>query len=115
MGALSPTHWLIIVGVLVLLFGAKRLPDAARSLGRSARILKSEVKELHPDDPETNSDTVAGTATAVAAPPAALPPVQARTGAEASIATNPVAATLGADTPTDHTSTGAAMNGHPGQ
>ncbi len=45
MGALSPTHWLIIVGVLVLLFGAKRLPDAARSLGRSARILKAEVHQ----------------------------------------------------------------------
>lgn len=45
MGALSPTHWLIIIGVLVLLFGAKRLPDAARNLGRSARILKAEVKE----------------------------------------------------------------------
>ena len=51
MGALSPTHWLIIVGVLVLLFGAKRLPDAARSLGRSARILKSEVREVAADHP----------------------------------------------------------------
>ncbi len=49
MGALSPTHWLIIVGVLVLLFGAKRLPDAARSLGRSARILKAEVKDMSLD------------------------------------------------------------------
>jgi len=46
MGALSPTHWLIAIGVLVLLFGAKRLPDAARSLGRSARILKAEVKDM---------------------------------------------------------------------
>lgn len=49
MGALSPTHWLIIVAVLVVLFGAKRLPDAARSLGRSARILKAEVKEAGAD------------------------------------------------------------------
>ena len=49
MGALSPTHWMIIVGVLVLLFGAKRLPDAARSLGRSARILKAEVHEINPE------------------------------------------------------------------
>ncbi len=32
--------------VLLLLFGAKRLPDAARSLGRSMRIFKSEVKEM---------------------------------------------------------------------
>lgn len=50
MGALSPTHWLIIIGVLVLLFGAKRLPDAARSLGRSARILKAEVGHSDGDD-----------------------------------------------------------------
>ncbi|MDT7650855.1 MAG: sec-independent protein translocase protein TatA, partial [Pseudonocardiales bacterium] len=32
MGELSPWHWLIVLGVVVLLFGAKRLPDAARSL-----------------------------------------------------------------------------------
>lgn len=39
-----------IVVVIVLLFGAKRLPDAARSLGRSMRIFKSEVKEMGNDD-----------------------------------------------------------------
>lgn len=42
-GALSPTHWLIIVGVLVLLFGAKKLPDVARGVGQSLRIFKSEM------------------------------------------------------------------------
>lgn len=49
MGALSPTHWLIIIAVLVLLFGARRLPDAARSLGRSTRILKAELHAAHDD------------------------------------------------------------------
>ena len=44
MGELSPWHWAIVIGVAVLLFGAKRLPDAARSLGRSARILKAELR-----------------------------------------------------------------------
>jgi len=39
MGSLSWWHWLIIVGAFVLLFGAKRLPDAARGVGRSLRIL----------------------------------------------------------------------------
>ena len=43
MGALRPWHVAILVVVLVLLFGAKRLPDAARSLGRSMRILKAET------------------------------------------------------------------------
>lgn len=46
MGSLSPWHWLILAVVVVVLFGAKRLPDAARSLGKSLRIFKSEVGEL---------------------------------------------------------------------
>lgn len=39
-----------ILAVLVLLFGSKKLPDAARSLGRSMRIFKSETKGLRSDD-----------------------------------------------------------------
>ena len=50
MGALKPWHIIIFVVVLVLLFGAKRLPDAARSLGRSLRIMKAETKGLIDDD-----------------------------------------------------------------
>jgi sec-independent protein translocase protein TatA len=46
-GSLSPWHWLILAAVMILLFGAKRLPDAARSLGKSMRIFKSEIRELH--------------------------------------------------------------------
>lgn len=47
---LGPAEIILILVVLVLLFGAKRLPDAARSLGRSMRIFKSEVKQLHDED-----------------------------------------------------------------
>ena len=43
MGELSGWHWLIVIGVAVLLFGARRLPDAARALGQSTRILKAEL------------------------------------------------------------------------
>jgi sec-independent protein translocase protein TatA len=50
MGALRPWHIAIFVVVLVLLFGAKRLPDAARSLGRSLRIIKAETKGLIDDN-----------------------------------------------------------------
>jgi len=50
MGALKPWHIIVFVVVLVLLFGAKRLPDAARSLGRSLRIIKAETKGLIDDD-----------------------------------------------------------------
>jgi sec-independent protein translocase protein TatA len=49
---LTPTHLIILVLVIVLLFGAKKLPDAARSLGKSMRIFKSEVKEMGKDDDE---------------------------------------------------------------
>jgi sec-independent protein translocase protein TatA len=45
---------LIVIAVFVLLFGAKKLPDAARSLGQSMRIFKSEVKEMKTETkPET--------------------------------------------------------------
>ncbi len=47
---IGATELIIIVVVLVLLFGAKKLPDAARSIGRSMRIFKSEVKEMGNDD-----------------------------------------------------------------
>lgn len=46
MGALKPWHIAVLVVVMVLLFGAKRLPDAARSLGRSMRIMKAETQGL---------------------------------------------------------------------
>jgi sec-independent protein translocase protein TatA len=54
LGGLQPWHWVIVIAVFVLLFGAKKLPDAARSLGQSMRIFKSEVKEMRTDaKPET--------------------------------------------------------------
>ncbi|HEU5108720.1 MAG TPA: Sec-independent protein translocase subunit TatA [Micromonosporaceae bacterium] len=54
MGSLRPWHIAVLVVVLVLLFGAKRLPDAARSLGRSLRIIKAETKGLVDDDKNQN-------------------------------------------------------------
>jgi len=44
MGEFSPWHLLIVAFVFVLLFGARRLPDAARSMGRSLRIFKTEIR-----------------------------------------------------------------------
>lgn len=57
MGSLSPWHWAILIVVLVLLFGAKKLPDAARSVGRSLKILKAETKGLREDDEEPGTAT----------------------------------------------------------
>ena len=48
-------EWLIIIGVLVLLFGAKRLPEMARSVGQSARVFKGEMKGLKDDDGRTTA------------------------------------------------------------
>ncbi|MGZ5364614.1 MAG: Sec-independent protein translocase subunit TatA [Mycobacterium sp.] len=61
MGGLQPWHWLIVIAVFVLLFGAKKLPDAARSLGKSMRIFKSEIKEMQSDSkPDAPSSDAAG-------------------------------------------------------
>jgi sec-independent protein translocase protein TatA len=46
----SPWKVLIIAVVVLVLFGSRKMPAAARSLGRSMRILKSEVHKLHDDD-----------------------------------------------------------------
>ncbi len=48
----SPWKILIIAVVIIVLFGSKKLPHAARSLGQSMRILKKEVSGLHEDEPE---------------------------------------------------------------
>jgi len=45
----SPWKVLIIAVVVLVLFGSRKMPDAARSLGRSMRILKAEVQDLHND------------------------------------------------------------------
>ncbi|MEW2515463.1 Sec-independent protein translocase subunit TatA [Streptomyces sp. NPDC046870] len=47
---LEPWHLLIVAVVLIALFGSKKLPDAARGLGRSMRILKSEARAMREDD-----------------------------------------------------------------
>jgi sec-independent protein translocase protein TatA len=48
----NPFLLLVLVLVIVLIFGSKRLPDAARSMGRSMKIFKSEMKDLRSDDDE---------------------------------------------------------------
>jgi sec-independent protein translocase protein TatA len=48
----SPWKILIIAVVIIVLFGSRKLPHAARSLGQSMRILKKEVQGLHEDEQE---------------------------------------------------------------
>jgi sec-independent protein translocase protein TatA len=54
MGALKGWHIILLVAVIVVIFGSKRLPDAARSLGRSMRIMKAETKGLMDDDKQAD-------------------------------------------------------------
>jgi sec-independent protein translocase protein TatA len=78
MGWESPSHWVIIALVVLVLFGYKRLPEMSRSVGRSLRIFKTEIKGMGQDDEARDSaETVAGTTqpTAVAPPVVAAPVV----------------------------------------
>ena len=49
-GLEQPSHWLIIIIAAAVIFGYKKLPEMSRSLGRSLRIFKSEMKGLSDDD-----------------------------------------------------------------
>lgn len=53
----EPSHILILLIVVLVLFGAKRLPDSARSLGRSMRIFKSEMKEMSAEEKKADGET----------------------------------------------------------
>ncbi|MFJ9630403.1 Sec-independent protein translocase subunit TatA [Streptomyces sp. NPDC091280] len=66
-GRLGAPEIILILVVIVLLFGAKKLPDMARSLGKSARILKSEAKAMKEEGNSTP---------APAGPPSTEEPVQ---------------------------------------
>jgi sec-independent protein translocase protein TatA len=74
----SPWKILIIVVFFIVMFGSRKLPDAARSLGKSMRILKTEVQGLHQDEEEATSSSVpAAPAQLQATAPVAAAPVVA--------------------------------------
>ncbi|WP_305852911.1 Sec-independent protein translocase subunit TatA [Actinotalea soli] len=61
-------EWIILLVIVLLLFGARRLPDLARSVGRSMKILRSEVKDIRQDDSVSDP---AGSTNPTTPPPAA--------------------------------------------
>lgn len=90
-------EWLIIIGVLLLLFGAKRLPEMARSVGQSARVFKGEMKGLKDDEARntaqghpTQGAPRSGTRPVAPAEPAALPPTDQQNPAPATQPSEPV-------------------------
>lgn len=54
---MRPIHWIIVLIVVLVLFGAQKLPDLARSIGKSAKILKKEMNDLSEDAPSSDEDS----------------------------------------------------------
>ena len=75
-------EWLIIIVVLLLLFGAKKLPDMARSVGQSARVFKGEMKGLK-DDEKAKDEKARNAEEPPAAAPQELPTAQPAPRAQA--------------------------------
>jgi sec-independent protein translocase protein TatA len=80
MGWEAPWHWVILAVVVIALFGYKKLPDAARSLGRSLRIFKTEIKGMSQDDAARDASKTVPPVTAPAPPAAIEPPPGPVTG-----------------------------------
>jgi sec-independent protein translocase protein TatA len=76
MPSLGGWEFVILIGILVLLFGAKRLPDMARSIGQSARVFKGEMKGMKGDEAREDAAGTTDKPAAPPAPPAALPASQ---------------------------------------
>ncbi|HJZ51026.1 MAG TPA: twin-arginine translocase TatA/TatE family subunit [Candidatus Acidoferrales bacterium] len=64
MGEFSPIHWLIVLAIIVLLFGGKKIPEVMRGLGEGIRNFKDGMNSPHPNTPAANPP---------ANPPAATP------------------------------------------
>lgn len=79
-----PGGWelVLVVVVLVLLFGAKKLPDMARSVGQSARVFKGEMKGMKADEQPTEAEKPDET-------PPALPPATQQAPPEQTATTPP--------------------------
>ncbi|MCX4524962.1 MULTISPECIES: Sec-independent protein translocase subunit TatA [unclassified Streptomyces] len=79
-GNLKPLEILLIIAVIVLLFGAKKLPEMARSLGKSARILKSEAKAMKKEGEAEDAAAAAPVADQAPQQPVAPRTIQAAPG-----------------------------------
>ena len=75
MGSIGAAEIAIIVVVLILLFGAKKLPDMARGLGRSMRVFKSEINEMKNDGKADDAPAAADQQRELPSSPQVAPPV----------------------------------------
>ena len=54
---MRPIHWIIVLVVVLVLFGAQKLPELATSIGQSAKILKKEMNDLSEDTPSSDENS----------------------------------------------------------
>jgi sec-independent protein translocase protein TatA len=78
----SPSHLIIVLLVLVLLFGSAKLPKAAKSMGEAMRIFKKEAQKLHDDDSTQASNVQAVAPQQLPAPPPVVSQPQAQGSTE---------------------------------
>ena len=52
MGSFSIGHWLIVLAIIVLLFGAKKIPELAKGLGKGIKTFKAEMEDTTPEKSE---------------------------------------------------------------
>ena len=91
MGSIGPTEIILVLLVLVLLFGARKLPELARGSGRALRIFKAETKGLAEDEEQDKEDDDAAKSQqqkqSPPQQPQQLPPSQTANGTESTDAT----------------------------
>ncbi len=56
MGSFSMGHWLIVLAVIVLLFGAKKIPELAKGVGKGIKTFKKEMSEDEPNEQITKAE-----------------------------------------------------------
>jgi sec-independent protein translocase protein TatA len=57
MGEFSPIHWLIVLAIILLLFGGRKIPELARGLGEGIRSFKEGMSGSHTTPPPTQQNT----------------------------------------------------------
>ena len=63
LGMPQGAEWIVILAIVILVFGAAKLPDLARSTGQALKIFKSETKGLMEDDDKKSSESAASSGT----------------------------------------------------
>lgn len=56
MGSFSMGHWLVVLAVIVLLFGAKKIPELAKGVGKGIKSFKKEMSEDEPNEQITKTE-----------------------------------------------------------